>query len=86
MTLTIELSPELEQRLAAEAVRRGQAMGEVARAVLEEILAVAPTDLPAWRQLVAIGDGLPDEEKARLPVDASANLDHYLYGAPRATP
>jgi hypothetical protein len=43
MTLTIELSPELERRLAEEAARRGQQAGEFARAVLEERLA------PDWQ-------------------------------------
>jgi predicted transcriptional regulator len=36
MTLTIELPPELEQRLAEEAARQGQAPGDFARAVLED--------------------------------------------------
>jgi predicted transcriptional regulator len=35
MTLTIELPPELERRLADEAARQGQAPGDFARAVLE---------------------------------------------------
>jgi len=39
MTLTIELSPDLERRLAEEAARRGQAEGEFVREVLEERLA-----------------------------------------------
>jgi hypothetical protein len=83
MTLMIELPPELEQRLEEEAARRGQDVGTFARAVLEEKLAAAPIAPPAWRQLVEIGDSLPDEERARLPADAATNLDHYLYGAPR---
>jgi hypothetical protein len=42
MTLTIELPPELERRLAEEAARHGQAPAEFVRAVVEEKLAVAP--------------------------------------------
>jgi predicted DNA-binding protein len=83
MTLVIELPPELERRLEEEAARCGQDMGAFARAVLEERLAAVATGKPMWRQLVEIGDRLPDEEKARLPADASENLDHYLYGVPR---
>jgi plasmid stability protein len=86
MTLIIELPPELERRLEEEAARRGQAAGEFARSVLEERLTTPSTAMPLWRQLVEIGDNLPEEEKARLPADASVNLDHYLYGAPRKTP
>jgi plasmid stability protein len=83
MTLMIDLPPELERRLEEEAARRGQDVGEFARALLEEKLAAAPVESPAWRQLVAIGDTLPEEERQRLPADASTNLDHYLYGAAR---
>jgi predicted transcriptional regulator len=39
MTLTIDLSPELERRLADEAAQRGQQPEEFARTVLEERLA-----------------------------------------------
>lgn len=42
MTLAIQVSPELEQRLAAEAARRGQSVEEYAREVLEEQVAKAP--------------------------------------------
>jgi hypothetical protein len=41
MTLIIELSPDLEQRLAEEAAQRGQRAEEFARTVLEERLAAA---------------------------------------------
>jgi hypothetical protein len=27
--------------------------------------------------------GIPFEERARIPRDASINLDHYLYGVPK---
>jgi predicted transcriptional regulator len=42
MTLTIELPPELERRLAQEAGRRGQTKAVCARALLEERLAGPP--------------------------------------------
>lgn len=42
MTLTIQLPPDLEERLQDEAARRGQAPAEYARAAIEEKLA-APT-------------------------------------------
>jgi plasmid stability protein len=43
MTLTIELPPELEQRLEQAAARHGQAAAEYARRVLEErLLEVRP--------------------------------------------
>jgi hypothetical protein len=42
MTLTIELPPELEQRLTAEAAQRGQEAAEFARVILEERLTPLP--------------------------------------------
>jgi hypothetical protein len=86
MALIIELSPELERRLEEEAARCGQEVGDFARTVLEERVTTGPTGKSMWRKLVEIGDQLPEVERARLPADASENLDHYLYGAPRGTP
>ena len=44
-----------------------------------------PEVKPAWLQLYEIGQSLPEEERARFPPDASENVDHYLYGAPKRT-
>lgn len=35
---------------------------------------------PIWETVEALGKEIPEEEWARLPNDASINLDHYLYG------
>jgi predicted nucleotidyltransferase len=35
---------------------------------------------PIWDEIVELMQDVPDEEWARLPVDGSANLDHYLFG------
>jgi predicted transcriptional regulator len=43
MTLEVELSPELAQRLEEEAARRGQEPAEFVRAAVEEKLAVSLT-------------------------------------------
>ena len=42
MTLTIELPPEMEQRLEEEAARQGKAPAEFVRAAVEEKLAASP--------------------------------------------
>jgi hypothetical protein len=34
-------------------------------------------------ELSAIGKSVPPDEWAKVPADYFANLDHYLYGAPR---
>ena len=35
---------------------------------------------PIWETVEALGKEIPEEEWAKLPNDASINLDHYLYG------
>jgi len=34
-----------------------------------------------WRELAAIGESMPPEERAKLPRDGASNLDHYLHEA-----
>jgi hypothetical protein len=38
---------------------------------------------PLWMRVVEIGASVPREEWRDVPADASINLDHYLYGAPK---
>jgi len=38
---------------------------------------------PPWLVAVEIGASVPAEEWEKTPADASINLDHYLYGAPK---
>lgn len=33
--------------------------------------------------VVKLGKSIPKEERDKIPTDASINLDHYLYGAPK---
>ena len=35
---------------------------------------------PLWKQIVALSEGIPEEEWDNIPSDLSHNLDHYLYG------
>lgn len=36
-----------------------------------------------WDKLEDLMKDVADEEFASLPADASENIDHYLYGAPK---
>jgi hypothetical protein len=36
-----------------------------------------------WQEIREIVQDVSNEEWERLPRDGSANLDHYLYGAPK---
>jgi|GEM_PF-3141570 len=43
-----------------------------------------PTARPFWEEVLEIGAGVPVEEWEKVPRDLSKNLDHYLYGHPKA--
>ena len=43
----------------------------------------ASAQKPLWEVIADIARTVPDEEWARIPSDASYQLDHYLYGAPK---
>jgi hypothetical protein len=38
---------------------------------------------PFWEVALEISQSIPDEIWAEIPTDASINVDHYLYGAPK---
>lgn len=61
----------------------------------EVVVHFQPTDVQdsdengrlAWlEKILAMADAIPEEELAKIPTDASVNLDHYLYGAPKQEP
>ena len=37
---------------------------------------------PLWEVARDLTSNIPDADLARIPTDASANLNYYLYGAP----
>lgn len=43
----------------------------------------APQAEPAWQRLAKAVESIPDAVFGRIPVDGSAQLDHYIYGSPR---
>ena len=80
MTVTIELSPELEAGLAALAAAQGVAVPEYVRSLLEEQVSVRAEDLSpadraeAWRASV---EGLP----LRPPLSDAAISRDTIYDA-----
>jgi len=53
-----------------------------------EVAVVSDVELPhdakpLWMRIVEIGASVPREDWREVPADASINLDHYLYGAPK---
>ncbi len=51
--------------------------------VLEFVAALDVPKKTIWDKLDERLKNVPPEEFAEIPADASANLDHYLYGAPK---
>ena len=39
----------------------------------------------SWEAILKLADEIPQEDRAKVPSDASINYKHYLYGAPRRT-
>jgi predicted DNA-binding antitoxin AbrB/MazE fold protein len=46
-------------------------------------ITVEPARLPIWERIIALTADIPPEELDKPPVDGAAQLDHYLYGAPK---
>lgn len=53
------------------------------REVLRHVEELDMSNKNIWDKLEDYLKDVPDEEFASLPVDASENIDHYLYGAPK---
>jgi len=89
----ILLNPELEQRIAvkvqsgryhspAEVIEEGLDLLE-ARDFAPQTCA-APNEPPIWETIADIGKNIPEEEWEGIPTDLARNLEHYLYGSPKA--
>jgi hypothetical protein len=59
------------------------------RKAIEDRLAILRAEAqrkPIWERIAEAAKAIPEEEWKRLPADASVNIDHYLYGAPKKEP
>lgn len=92
MTLTLELSPERESALKAQAEARGLSIAEWLLQLAEEAAPAAepptpagqaPVQRPIWEVILERMKALPPEVFERLPTDGASEHDHYLYGAPK---
>jgi predicted DNA-binding antitoxin AbrB/MazE fold protein len=45
---------------------------------------VEPAATPIWERILALTADAPPEEVAKVPSDGAAQIDHYLYGTPKA--
>jgi tetrahydromethanopterin S-methyltransferase subunit B len=83
MTLTIDIPPELEDRLQEEAGRRGVAAEELARTFLEERL-LFPAGDPLWERLAdweqAFDEFIASQDPHRPPLPDEALSRESFYG------
>ncbi len=56
---------------------------EQQKQVLEFVENLKPEKRTPWQIWQEHLKDIPEEELDKIPTDASVNLDHYLYGAPK---
>jgi hypothetical protein len=90
MTVTLELSPEREAALIAEAKARGLSVQQWLLQLAEQSASLPfsadvgwQDDRPIWEVIAENMKDVPPEEFAKLPKDGASEHDHYLYGHPK---
>ena len=88
MTVRVELTPQVQADLLAQAQARGMSLEAFAEEVLREksreTAPVSPNSgQPFWKRFTSQVHDLPDAIFERLPPDGATEHDHYLYGAPK---
>lgn len=74
------MQTEIEKTIVKKVKNLSQAQQE---RVLEFVSTLNLGETNIWDKLDERLSKVPDEEFAELPVDASSNLKHYLYGSPK---
>jgi len=83
MTLTIDLPEEEVTLLNARASTAGLSAELCARRLLQEALISPAAAKPLSARIREIWADMPDDVRAKLPVDGAGQHDHYIYGAPK---
>lgn len=92
MTMKLELSPEVQAALLAQARESGLSLEAFAEQVLrreslrgsqEGSASPETNERPIWEVITDIVKDVPDEVFDRLPKDGASQIDHYLYGLPK---
>jgi hypothetical protein len=79
MSVTIELSPEQEAKLKAQAEARGLSVQDW----LLQLAKDRGEHAPFWKKILDLVDSMPHEAFDDLPKDGASEHDHYIYGAPK---
>jgi hypothetical protein len=91
MTVTLELSPEREAALKAQAQAHGLSVEQWLIQLADQYspnpqpsFSVEDRDLPPiWEVIADNMKKVPPEDLALLPKDGASQIDHYLYGHPK---
>jgi hypothetical protein len=91
MALTINLPPEKEESLKAQAQARGLTVGQWFLQLAGQSVPLPSSaaerdhddDRPIWEVILDSMKDVPSEDLAALPEDGSSQIDHYLYGHPK---
>jgi len=87
MTITLEVPPEAEAGLLAQANARGLSLDDYLRTIL---VTQAAREQAEHLPLQSIADmilarmrNVPPEIEASMPADGASQHDHYIYGWPK---
>jgi hypothetical protein len=94
MTMKLELAPEVQAGLLAQAQESGLSLEAFAELGLREKSREASASReqssrsrgpgePFWKSFTSQVHALPEAVFERLPTDGASEHDHYLYGAPK---
>jgi hypothetical protein len=92
MTMKLELSPEVQAGLLAQAQESGLSLEAFAEQVLrrealraseESSTLLRTNERPIWEVITDIVKDVPDQVFERLPNDGASQVDHYVYGLPK---
>lgn len=87
MTLTIEISPEKEAALKAQAQALGltveQWLLQLAERFVPPVEQETADARPIWEIILDNMKNVPPEDLAALPKDGASQIDHYVYGQPK---
>jgi len=90
MTVTIELSPDREAALRAQARALGLSIEELLLRLADQAGTAAAMregpkrdSRPIWEVITENMKLVPPEDLAALPRDGASQIDHYIYGSPK---
>jgi hypothetical protein len=90
--MKLELTPEVQAGLLAQARESGLSLEEFAEQVLrrealrgfdESSTLLKTSERPIWEVITDIVKDVPDEVFERLPKDGASQVGHYIYGLPK---